>query len=657
MRRKVYLAIASVAISLLLPSPVSAGGAVYLDGHDQDDVQHCDESSCGQAMGHILSQLYHACGDLPAGEGILAIGANRDTALTALVGGFEPFQGVERLGWNHPDNGGPNAPVTHCNTLSCIGTVDFNDYRVLYVASSRVETFGGLTQPQLDALIARQADIADWVNNRNGRIFAITEFRLTGQFGWLPSPVISINSQGVLTNRISDGAGGTNIENEFPGNGATDLNMDGVPYHNLFIGPAGWSGLDLLLECEEHTINDPDHPGSLRQGVNAVGGCGVKLTAELCDDGFDNDGDALADADDCDCWVCGDGEIDPTDADGDCAADGVEPCDDGNNLAGDGCSADCERECPESPSPDTQGYWHRQCLGTGEILTGSSGRGPVGTIEPGFVRSLQPCADARLLALGFAGTNTCEGLDADPPQNACERALKQLTAVILNVCSGRLGNGCAVDLASEGCSSTTVGGLVGEAASLILGGDCKRASDCAAAVNEGDALAPGPAGGSPAVPTFTAPSPDPPEPSGVERRRDEMSLPTAFHRNGFGGLGARLLEEEGIRLVRVEGVGRSGKSYMVPVAFFVRHDLPIFEGADYYQLDQLRLPQRSGQPARRLSEEIRSAAIAVRLGSGGHGKKVDLVPSESILETGAAPRATRYFVVPETYRVDTPATK
>ncbi len=177
------------------------------------------------------------------------------------------------------------------------------------------------------------------------------------------------------------------------------------------------------------------------------------------------------------------------------------------------------------PDPVTQGYWHRQCLGVpaseGGIDPGRNGRGPQSPTEPGFVEELMPCAEERLEQLGFYGETTCEGMDADPANDPCERALKQLTALILNVCSGRLSDGCEVDTGAEGCSSTTVGDLIDELAGLIQGGTCQQAADCAGAVNEGDALV-GDGGGE--VPETVGTRPDPPatlEPApGDERPRD-----------------------------------------------------------------------------------------------------------------------------------------
>jgi hypothetical protein len=183
--------------------------------------------------------------------------------------------------------------------------------------------------------------------------------------------------------------------------------------------------------------------------------------------------------------------------------------------------------CPPDPDPSSQGYWHRQCLGIpeseGGIDPGRNGRGPQEPTEPGFVEELMPCADAGLEDLGFYGMLTCEGMDADPPSDMCEKAKKQLTALILNVCSDRLMEGCPVDLSVQGCSSDTVGGAIEEIAWLIFMDDCDQANSCAAALNEGEGLV-DPGGGSP-----TSVPPDQP---GRGRGRGNTSTPRDLnHRN------------------------------------------------------------------------------------------------------------------------------
>ena len=146
------------------------------------------------------------------------------------------------------------------------------------------------------------------------------------------------------------------------------------------------------------------------------------------------------------------------------------------------------------PDPLTQGYWHRQCLGVpaseGGLDPGRNGRGPKKPTEPSFVEELMPCTDIWLEDLGLFGETTCDGMDADPPSDPCERALKQLTALVLNVCSDRIFDYCEVDLSTigGGCSSTNIGDLINELTGLIQGGQCELAADCSALVNEGEGL-------------------------------------------------------------------------------------------------------------------------------------------------------------------------
>jgi hypothetical protein len=172
------------------------------------------------------------------------------------------------------------------------------------------------------------------------------------------------------------------------------------------------------------------------------------------------------------------------------------------------CTGVADATCPPDTGPEpgcecdprTQGYWHRQCLGVpaseGGIDPGRDGRGPTFPNEPNFwdpdlgFLDTYNCADAVLATdIVFGLTDVCEGLDADPPSDMCEKAEKQLTALILNVCSERVSEEfCVTDLAAIGCESTNVGDLIQELADLINMGDCQLANDCADAVNTGDAI-------------------------------------------------------------------------------------------------------------------------------------------------------------------------
>ncbi len=147
----------------------------------------------------------------------------------------------------------------------------------------------------------------------------------------------------------------------------------------------------------------------------------------------------------------------------------------------------------EDPAPLTQGYWHRQCLGVSEedggIDPGRNGRGPQSPTEPDFDK-LMPGVSMVLENLLAEFGGSCQGgMDADPPSDPCEKAVKQFTALVFNVVSGRLENSCEVDLADLGCDAMTLGDLLPELVALINSGDpdqCKIAADCAGAVNEGN---------------------------------------------------------------------------------------------------------------------------------------------------------------------------
>ncbi len=139
----------------------------------------------------------------------------------------------------------------------------------------------------------------------------------------------------------------------------------------------------------------------------------------------------------------------------------------------------------DDPAPRGQGYWHRQCLGVpvgdGGIDPGR-GRGPQSPTEPDFEKTLMPTVSGLLGALVYED-QTCEGMDADPPSDPCQRAIKQYTTLLLNIASGRIPSSCTVDV---GCGAGTIPELVGAIAALINSDECDAAAACATAVNEGD---------------------------------------------------------------------------------------------------------------------------------------------------------------------------
>jgi hypothetical protein len=139
-----------------------------------------------------------------------------------------------------------------------------------------------------------------------------------------------------------------------------------------------------------------------------------------------------------------------------------------------GVSGPCE--------PETQGYWHRQCLAisqlNGGIDPGREGRGPTKFLEPDF-EDLLPCVGEGL-AIFLIPEYPCDAMDAHPddewPANdPCEKAHKQFAALLFNFCSFRLA--CIEESAALD--------FLEMVAELIYNGDCKTAATLASSVNEG----------------------------------------------------------------------------------------------------------------------------------------------------------------------------
>ncbi|QDU23876.1 pre-peptidase C-terminal domain-containing protein [Urbifossiella limnaea] len=174
----------------------------------------------------------------PLANTILAIGVTGSTALNAIN------SVASVLGMS-----------VQTVTGAAIGTVNFNDYRVLYVPSNSLNTGGGITQPDLTALNLRTTDIRDFINSGGG-IFALTEANSTNPYGWLqiPNP-FTIQSFG--------GGGISNALRKTPaalsaGVTITDLELsNGVPYHNVFTGPVGFNNLlPFVLDTGPNNVAD-----------------------------------------------------------------------------------------------------------------------------------------------------------------------------------------------------------------------------------------------------------------------------------------------------------------------------------------------------------------------------------------------------------------
>jgi len=146
-------------------------------------------------------------------------------------------------------------------------------------------------------------------------------------------------------------------------------------------------------------------------------------------------------------------------------------------------------------SPLTQGYWHRQCMSLGLIERSGGGIPPPHPDwePPPLLAIMQEIVDPIIRRLGSpTDTTTCEALDADPPDDMCQKAIKQYAAVLMNMYGGHLGPDCVLEL--PGLGQVTPQQAADAIAALImqgLAGDpraCYLANDLADLINTGAAL-------------------------------------------------------------------------------------------------------------------------------------------------------------------------
>ncbi|MDI1444453.1 HYR domain-containing protein [Polyangium sp. 6x1] len=367
---------------------LSVGGFVVVSGDDADDGGHCQGKACGGIYVAFLKQAVEQ--SKSAGTGILAIGVNGGFAQSALIS------------WNKPGFGGPGAVITIVTDPAQIKTVDFSNYAALYIPSASVNTSGGINNLQIAALNTRKPDIATFVNAQGGSLVALTQAGVSGGWGFLPVPLTTASAF------FADAAPTPALVALVPG--VTKTNLSHCCFHNVFIGPEGYSGLSVLATHDS---------GGIHQGKPVIlGGPGTLLTAEVCNDDDDNDGDGNIDGADQDCWVCGDGDVDP-----------FEACDDGNKIDGDGCSAACAREnapplaaCENVTTCNDAGQCSAQVSGLGANSSDPDGdpltvtQSPAGPYAVGTNSVLVEVSDGQEIG-------TCQATvtvnDCEPPSISC----------------------------------------------------------------------------------------------------------------------------------------------------------------------------------------------------------------------------------------------
>jgi hypothetical protein len=181
------------ALPLLLLTagmPAAWAGPVFLTGHDPDfHSQSADPEGAG-ASNLLMVGLDFATGSTTASatEKFLWVESRISTPPGHRVGEAGLGELGLTLGTHYDRANGAE-----------LAAVEFSDYTAIAIASS----FGGLlTRAELDALIARSADIEDYIN-AGGGLFASAECDNCGQdllgdspdlFGYLPVAVTSIGT-------------------------------------------------------------------------------------------------------------------------------------------------------------------------------------------------------------------------------------------------------------------------------------------------------------------------------------------------------------------------------------------------------------------------------------------------------------------------------
>jgi hypothetical protein len=225
------------------------GGPVFVSGDDAED--HCEEDECGGLYAAVLNSAVDL--SLSPGAGILAIGMTDDDNVDALNS------------WNDPAFGGPDVPIT---TVSGAGitTADFADFDVIFVPSNEDDGDDpGINNTDLALLNARSSDIANFVNVLGGGLIALTEADADPAlaFGFLPIPLEFENVEyfdAEPTAALADLAPAADSDN-----------LDHDAWHNIWTGPAGFGGLEVLAVTAE-VLDELENPS-----VAILGGAHVIL--------------------------------------------------------------------------------------------------------------------------------------------------------------------------------------------------------------------------------------------------------------------------------------------------------------------------------------------------------------------------------------------
>ncbi len=232
-----------IFLALVSLPALALAGPVVLMGIDGEDGNGASGSSHGGKAPYISVASSFIAATTNGGTGILVIGGGKSP--TDDVTGFWNAIGV-----------GVGETTTNVNGAAGIAAQSFAGFRMIAVASSSSDTpGGGLTEAENNALSARAADVAAFVNGGGG-LFGLSQGGLSDPYGYLGQFGGGVTSSTTSYSAVTATPEGLAV-------GITDTNMDVCCWHNEYLTfpsfldvlatndgsglPAAIGGLDITI--------------------------------------------------------------------------------------------------------------------------------------------------------------------------------------------------------------------------------------------------------------------------------------------------------------------------------------------------------------------------------------------------------------------------
>ncbi|KAL6761733.1 hypothetical protein V8C86DRAFT_2530731 [Haematococcus lacustris] len=265
---------------------------VFVSTDDADDANHCSAAgACGRLYPNVLSRAFTSSATT-ATTNILAVGVNGRNANSSLVGWLSQA-------------GLSASAVTYAldsTQIAAAATANFTGFRIIYIGQS-------------DALAKYREQLRSYINQHGGSLVVLTQQGLAQPFAFFPIPLRFVAQDFVDVSTTPD------IAHLSPDSNSD--NLDHNAWHGYFTGPQDWSGIYRVLVYKAWKNDSSTGPHGPGPGCPVANGpsqdclatvlCNQHtfLSAEICGNGIDDDGNGLVDKDDEACWRCGDGNIDP----------------------------------------------------------------------------------------------------------------------------------------------------------------------------------------------------------------------------------------------------------------------------------------------------------------------------------------------------------